>query len=466
MAAPRRRGHRGRRPRASPPRARMNHRTSQGELTPTLTAADDELVGIARAVGATGTGVLQVVSDFADVDAEFGLFRAMAEAVGPAAVVLAGRRRSASTVRRACSSSSSRPTPTACRCGARPRPAPSASSSACSARSTRSSATRCSARSPGCSVAEQARAMADPSFRERVLEQARRAPGMLGAWDRMFELGDPPDYEPDPSTSVAARATPGGPRAGRPRATTSLAPTTAGRSSTCRSSTGSTATLDAVRRDARPRAHRARPVRRRRPRRHDLRRQLPHDAAQPVGPRPRRGPPAARRTSCSSTRATPLAPSACSTAACSPPATGATATSSTSTRLQAPPPRDAPRPARRRPPPAAARRRLRRHGQGAARSPTSAARPPTRSPAASCAAASPAPRLTRNPQTVRSSGTRPAWRRRPSSSVPQLVAISSTMRRPRPLGVLGPGCAQAAAGGRRSWSTTATVTLRSVHARP
>ena len=57
----------------------LNHRTSRGELTPTLTASADELVGIARAIGGTGRGVLQVVSDFADVDAEFALLRRMAE---------------------------------------------------------------------------------------------------------------------------------------------------------------------------------------------------------------------------------------------------------------------------------------------------------------------------------------------------------------------------------------------------
>ena len=68
-----------------------NHRSSTGELTPTLTADADELVGISRPVGATGTGVLQVVSDFDDVDAEFGLFRSMAEASGrPLSFSLAG----------------------------------------------------------------------------------------------------------------------------------------------------------------------------------------------------------------------------------------------------------------------------------------------------------------------------------------------------------------------------------------
>ena len=60
----------------------QNHKTSLGEPTPTLTAARDELVGIAEAIGATGRGVLQLVSDFADIDAEFALVRAMTESSG------------------------------------------------------------------------------------------------------------------------------------------------------------------------------------------------------------------------------------------------------------------------------------------------------------------------------------------------------------------------------------------------
>jgi N-acyl-D-aspartate/D-glutamate deacylase len=56
-------------------------------------------------------------------------------------------------------------------------------------------------------VAEQARRMADPAVKQRILTAATAdGPGLLSAWDRMFELGDPPDYEPAASTSIAARA--------------------------------------------------------------------------------------------------------------------------------------------------------------------------------------------------------------------------------------------------------------------
>ena len=60
----------------------QNHKTSLGEPTPTLTAAREELVGIAEAIGTTGTGVLQLVSDFTDIDGEFAIVRAMTESSG------------------------------------------------------------------------------------------------------------------------------------------------------------------------------------------------------------------------------------------------------------------------------------------------------------------------------------------------------------------------------------------------
>jgi N-acyl-D-aspartate/D-glutamate deacylase len=51
----------------------LNHRTSDGDPVPTLLAGEDELVGIALGLRRAGTGVVQVVSDFADADGEFDM---------------------------------------------------------------------------------------------------------------------------------------------------------------------------------------------------------------------------------------------------------------------------------------------------------------------------------------------------------------------------------------------------------
>lgn len=182
-----------------------NHRSSNGELTPTLTADADELLGIARAVGATGTGVLQVVSDFDDVDAEFGLFRAMAEASGRplsfslAGVVEANWRRQLELLEQANADGVTMRGQAAARAigillGLQCTLNPLLTNPVWQEIST-------------LPVPEQARTMADPGFKLRVLDASLAAGrGPLSGYDRMYELGDPPDYEPDPSTSVAARA--------------------------------------------------------------------------------------------------------------------------------------------------------------------------------------------------------------------------------------------------------------------
>ena len=58
------------------------HRTSRGEQTPTFGVASDELTSISKAVGDTGKGVLQMISDFDDIDAEFNILRDCAKVSG------------------------------------------------------------------------------------------------------------------------------------------------------------------------------------------------------------------------------------------------------------------------------------------------------------------------------------------------------------------------------------------------
>jgi N-acyl-D-aspartate/D-glutamate deacylase len=60
----------------------LNHRTSDGQPTPTLTAGEDELTGIALGVADAGRGVLQFVSDFDDPEKEAAMLRRIVEASG------------------------------------------------------------------------------------------------------------------------------------------------------------------------------------------------------------------------------------------------------------------------------------------------------------------------------------------------------------------------------------------------
>jgi N-acyl-D-aspartate/D-glutamate deacylase len=191
----------------------MNHRSSKGELTPSLTAEADELVGIANAMGAIGKGVLQVVSDFRDVDHEFGIFRRMTEESGrPISMSLAQSPIAPDHFR-----------------GILDR------LSAAQADGLQMRA-QVAARGIGvllglqCTLNpfmvnpvykeiaeldldERVRIMRDPSFRERLLAaetddslRDRLGGNLIKRYGFMFEMSDPPNYEPAPTDTLEARA--------------------------------------------------------------------------------------------------------------------------------------------------------------------------------------------------------------------------------------------------------------------
>ncbi len=92
-----------------------NHRSSNGELTPTLTATADELAGIATR-DRTARACSQVVSDFFDLDDEMDTILGMAEVSGrPLSISIAQNNRTPGLVPRRCSPRSATPTPAACR---------------------------------------------------------------------------------------------------------------------------------------------------------------------------------------------------------------------------------------------------------------------------------------------------------------------------------------------------------------
>jgi N-acyl-D-aspartate/D-glutamate deacylase len=196
----------------------LNHRTSRGEPTPPLTASADELVGIAEGLGSVGKGVLQVVSDHMNTDEEFTMFRRMVTESGrPLSFSLVqspfdpdGYRAVLGRITQARNDGLAITGQVATRavgllfglqCTLHPF-----------------MANPVFAEIAALPVPEQARVMADPAFKARLLGAAdgakvRKLGGaLISAYGHMYELDDPPNYEPDPAQSVQACAE----RAGRP----------------------------------------------------------------------------------------------------------------------------------------------------------------------------------------------------------------------------------------------------------
>jgi len=196
----------------------LNHRTSRGEPTPTLTASADELVGIAEGLGSVGRGVLQVVTDHMNTDEEFAIFRRMVAQSGrPLSFSLVQSPFDAEGYREVLDRISlARQDGLAITGQVATRAVGLLFGLQCTLHPFM--ANPVFEEIAGRPVADQARIMADPAFKARLLgahggDKVRKlGGGLIGAFGHMFELGDPPVYEPDPGDSVQARAE----RAGRP----------------------------------------------------------------------------------------------------------------------------------------------------------------------------------------------------------------------------------------------------------
>lgn len=192
------------------------HRTTRGDMVPARYAAAEELVGIGSALGIAGSGVFGMNSDFDDEAAEFAWMTRLAKQTGrPVWYLLTDRLDDPDRWRRLLAA-----THAARREGAqltaqiagRPIGVILGIGTAVNPFSLRPSYRQLD----GLSVADQLRRLRDPSVRRAILaekaseEELRRLPTFRRAittrWDKLFALGDPPDYEPGPEASIAAIA--------------------------------------------------------------------------------------------------------------------------------------------------------------------------------------------------------------------------------------------------------------------
>ena len=188
----------------------LNHRSVRGEPTPTLQAEYDELVGMASALQAVGGGVMEMISDFDDLDAEFDLLKSMVRSAGrPMSISLAqgisdhGWRKVLNKIEGASNSGLAMrgqvaPRPIGILLGLTTTLAPF---------TTRPSFSEVA----GLPLAERAVALADPARKARILAE-QTGPGFMRLFRLMDEgrkiwlMTDPPNYEPDPADSLNAQA--------------------------------------------------------------------------------------------------------------------------------------------------------------------------------------------------------------------------------------------------------------------
>ena len=184
------------------------HRSSDGRLIGTLTARAEELWGIAAAIGDSGRGVLEAISDFDDVDAEFAILEGMAHVSGrPLSISLMQRDAAPTRWRRILSKiEDTNRAGTTIRgqvCG---RPIGLLLGFELS-RNPFSLCPTYVQHIESLAFAERITRLKDSTLRSRLIRELDDpATPRFVKLDRVFPFGEPLDYEPTPGQSVAALA--------------------------------------------------------------------------------------------------------------------------------------------------------------------------------------------------------------------------------------------------------------------
>ena len=186
----------------------LQQRSIRGEPIPTVRAAENELHGILTAMMDAGGGVFQALSDFhefTDVDGEFAMFRRLVAGTGcPMSYTLNQKHSQPDGWRRLLAlteAANADGLPIKAQVLGRP------TGLVLGHELSFCPFTRCPTYQSLASLSfgDRIAALRQPDIRAAILEEAPRA-DRRATWSKRFELSDPPNYEPDPSESLAARA--------------------------------------------------------------------------------------------------------------------------------------------------------------------------------------------------------------------------------------------------------------------
>jgi N-acyl-D-aspartate/D-glutamate deacylase len=190
----------------------LSHKTLRGDPTPTLRAQEEELRGIALGMKDAGSGMLEMVSEWApDHDEEFAMLRRVIEACGRPAVFTLTQRHARPEVWRDLIKHADKAA--ADGLPIRPVVAPRAIGVLLGLAGSQNPFSGCPsyraiAHLP---VPERARRMADPAIRAAILSEDPKKDSTFPlfhrlSFDFMFRFGSPPNYQPRKEDSVAAIA--------------------------------------------------------------------------------------------------------------------------------------------------------------------------------------------------------------------------------------------------------------------
>ncbi len=188
----------------------LNHRSIKGEPTPSLRATEAELMGIAQGLADAGSGVIELISDFnaPDLETEFGMIRRLVEISGRPLSLSLAQNHSVPESWRTLLGMIEETARDGLPIRAQVAPRPIGILLGLQGTLNPFCAHSTFGEIKDKPLTEKLRIMRDPSFRARVLTEtdtrqnhplARR----VMAFDHIFPLGDPPNYEPLRQTALA-----------------------------------------------------------------------------------------------------------------------------------------------------------------------------------------------------------------------------------------------------------------------
>jgi len=189
----------------------LNHRSADGSPTPTLTASEKELQGIAMGLKRAGRGTLQFVSDFDDMHAEMAMLRRLVEQSGRPLSVSIAQADSKPTLWRHLTDWLEQGDADGLPMRGQVGPRPVGVLLGLELTLNPLSGHPSFAKIAELPLAEKVAALRDTDFRAQLLSEEAGSENpfvraLLASFGKIFVLGDPPDYEPSADKTVAAIA--------------------------------------------------------------------------------------------------------------------------------------------------------------------------------------------------------------------------------------------------------------------